>query len=160
MHFTASCHSISHINADLFCISVCSYFLTSCFFSQYFMTVFYVGIDLKALKITLMQSLEKDYSTFFSMRIGYETTSALSGAIIPHPLHAKAFEQNRSCRPSCLWKHWLSWGETVASCLLGSALVSDRFVFLKSRGIPELDFLSPMHAPPPLCLSREAEPCV
>lgn len=51
------------------------------------------------------------------MRIGYETTSALSGAIIPHPLHVKASEQSRSCRPSCLWKHWLSWGETVASCL-------------------------------------------
>lgn len=42
---------------------------------------------------------------------------------------------------------------------LGSALVSDRFVFLKSRGLPELDFLSPMHAPPlrsgTLCLKRE-----
>lgn len=30
----------------------------------------------------------------------------------------------------------------------GSALVSERFVFLKSRGLTEFDFLSPMHAPP------------
>lgn len=31
---------------------------------------------------------------------------------------------------------------------LGSVLVIDHFVFLKSCGFPELDFLSPMHAPP------------
>lgn len=60
----------------------------------------------------------------------------------------KASEQSGICRPSRLWKHRLSWGETVASCLGGSALVSDRFVFLKSPSLPELDFLSPIHAPP------------
>lgn len=97
---------------------------------------------------------------FFPMRIGCQQASALSGAIIPHPLHAKASWTEQKLQALLLLKALALPRGDSGILSSGSALIRDRSVFLKSRGFLELDFLSPERAPLLPCLSREAEPCV
>lgn len=94
------------------------------------------------------------------MRIGCQQASALSGAIIPHPLHAKASWTEQKLQALLLLKALALPRGDSGILSSGSALIRDRSVFLKSCGFPELDFLSPERAPLLPCLSRKAEPCV
>lgn len=72
----------------------------------------------------------------------------------------KASEQNKKL-PALLSLKALAFLRRDSGVLsFGLALVSDLFVFLKSRGFPELDFLSLVHAPLPLCATTGAEPRV
>lgn len=72
---------------------------------------------------------------------------ALSGAGAPRPLHVKASEQSRK-QPGLLpFESPGSPEETLTSCLRARQCSLMVFVFLKRRGLPQLNFLSPSACP-------------